>query len=88
MYKVHPQGYASAPLLNACSFPEVFKGLGWFICLPDTSPAPVSAKQGKGHPIEVIWKVGGLLPCETSADHYRGAHDQTQGPLKSLGQHN
>lgn len=88
MYKVHPQSNASAPLLDACSFPEVLKGLAWFVCLPHTSPGPCFCKARRGSPSRGDLEGVGLLPCGTSADHYRGADDQTQGPLRSLGQHN
>lgn len=76
LYKVHPQGYASAPLLNARSFPEVLKGLVWLIHLPNTAPA----KGGKGPPLEVIRKVVGLLTGAASADHY-GRADGPQGQV-------
>lgn len=81
MYRVHPQGYASAPLLSELSFPEVLKGLAWFINLPDTSPGPCFWKARKGSPSRCDLKDVGLLAGRTSASHYRGAHDQTQGPL-------
>lgn len=88
MSRVHPQGYASAPLLNAHSFPEVFKGLAWFIHLPDTSPGPCFCKARKGSPSRGDLEGVELLPGRTSASHYTEAHDQTPGPLKSSGQHN
>lgn len=66
MCRVHPQGYAST-LLNACSIPEVLKGLAWFVYLPDTFPGPCFCKARKGSPSRGDLEGVGLLPGGTSA---------------------